>query len=359
MGYTKRIQSLRKILTRFSCKAAIISNKNHIRYLCGFEADGAFFIVTDKKTHLLISPLYKTQIERLMPEMHIHFPTKGLCEAVKKYRILPISKCAGIGIEYSEMSVALYQMLCKKFPAFTFKNIGGDLAFLRAQKELHEVRCIAKAASIADKVYSCILKEIRPGVSEKYVAARISFLLRQLGSEGDSFSPIVASGPHTAFPHAALTSRKLAKGDLVLFDFGAIYKGYHSDMTRTVSMGAPTQLQKKIYTIVSNAQEKGVRLLSAGKLCNTIDKSCRSYIEKNGYGKNFFHSTGHGVGLDVHEYPRVSSESKARLKERYVVTIEPGIYIKGWGGVRIEDLYVINSSSAQRLTRSNKKFISL
>lgn len=208
-----------------------------------------------------------------------------------------------------------------------------------------------KAAQIVDQILARL--EVKDGLSEKAVAQQIKSLLKSYGAR-PAFRIIVASGKRSAIPHGFATDKKISCGEFVVIDFGALYNGYRSDITRTIIVGEATTKQKKIYQIVKEAQKKGIKAVRAGRVCQEVDRAVRDYIEKKGYGKCFFHSTGHGIRRKVHEAPKISPRNKRRLKEGTVITIEPGIYLKGWGGVRIEDMFLVTKRGCKVLTKAKK-----
>jgi Xaa-Pro aminopeptidase len=223
---------------------------------------------------------------------------------------------------------------------------------LRQVKDSEELARMRKAAIFADKGMQRAYDIISPGKTEIDVAAEIEYEMRKHGSYGVAFDTIVASGPHSAIPHGGCGERKLKTGDLVVIDMGATYKHYRSDMTRTIIVGKASQKQKKIYNVVKNAQETAYQNILADVKAKVPDAKAREIIQKAGYGKHFVHGLGHGVGLEVHEHPVLNSSSKDILKERNVVTDEPGIYIIGFGGIRIEDTILVKKEKSERLTKS-------
>jgi Xaa-Pro aminopeptidase len=208
-----------------------------------------------------------------------------------------------------------------------------------------------KAIKIADSVLASL--DIREGQSEKEIAIKIKDLLKKFGAL-PAFRIIVASGKRSAKPHGFATAKKIRKADLVVIDFGALYNGFRSDITRTVIVGKSSALQRKIYRIVHQAAERAIKRVKDGIPCCDVDKAARDFIEKKGFGKYFIHSTGHGIKRKVHEAPKISKNNRRKLKQGMVITIEPGIYIKGWGGIRIEDMVLVTKSGCKVLTRSPK-----
>lgn len=205
-----------------------------------------------------------------------------------------------------------------------------------------------KAIGIAEQVFKKL--NITGGQKEKEVANQIKTLLKEYGAR-PAFRIIVASGKRSAKPHGFASKKRIKRGDLVVIDFGALYNGYRSDITRTFVIGRPTQKQRKVFRIVREAQRRGIKAVKAGRTCCEVDRAARGYIEKRGFGKNFIHTTGHGIGKKVHQAPKISKRNRNRLRMGMVITIEPGIYIKGWGGVRIEDMVLVTERGCKVLTK--------
>ena len=222
---------------------------------------------------------------------------------------------------------------------------------MRVIKDEDEIKLMKKAASIGDKALEQVLKIIKPGVMEIEIAAELEYQMRKLGGEGTSFDTIVASGKRSAIPHGVASKKRVKKGELITIDFGTFYKGYASDMTRTFALGKPSKQLIEIYDVVYNAQKNAREKVKLGMKMKEVDALARNYIAQKGYGDRFTHSLGHGVGLNVHERPHVSQQSKEVLKEGMVITIEPGVYVPGKGGVRIEDMVVFINGKKTILTR--------
>ena len=259
-----------------------------------------------------------------------------------------------IGFESDFVSFEVYRLLGQAFA--TAEVIPIKLDHLRVQKDPEEIALIKKAVDIADAAFSHVLRMIHPGISELDVAFELETTMRRLGSAKPAFDTIVASGKRSAMPHGVASDKLLEMGDLVTMDFGAVYQGYHSDMTRTVVLGKATDAQRRVYDTVLKAQLTGVGAVKAGKLCCEVDAEARNVITAANYGEYFGHGLGHCVGLVIHEEPRLSPMNQTgRLAENMVVTVEPGIYIPDWGGVRIEDIVVVTSSGCDILTASDKQ----
>jgi Xaa-Pro aminopeptidase len=285
----------------------------------------------------------------------IFFAPGSLFQEVAKKRLLRPSMHVGYEAEYC--SAATSQILPARIKVRTLIPTVSFFSTLTAVKDEEELTAIREAVAITDRVFKKILPLLKPGVMEREIAAEITYWHRMFGAEADSFEPIVASGSQGALPHANPSEKKIQSGDMVVMDFGCRVRGYCSDMTRTVAVGKPHRELKKIYGIVLEAQQGALDRVRAGVSAKAIDAAARAVIRKAGYGKYFLHSLGHGVGLHIHEDLRLSAKSKAVLQEGNVVTVEPGIYLPGLGGVRIEDDIIVTSNGCAILNRSPKELL--
>ncbi|MEG1501707.1 MAG: M24 family metallopeptidase, partial [Clostridiales bacterium] len=233
------------------------------------------------------------------------------------------------------------------------------IEYIRSFKDEDELACLAQAAAIADKAFALLLPEIKPNISEKQLAAKLIYYIYSCGGEELSFPSIIASGTNGAFCHVMPSDKLIADGDLITFDFGAVYRGYHSDMTRTLAVGKVNQKQKEIYSLVLEAQMAALDGLKAGLTGSQGDKLARDIIAAQGYGDNFGHSLGHGVGLEIHEYPNLAPSNNQKLAVNQVVTVEPGIYIPSWGGIRIEDTVIIKENGVEIINEFPKDLLIL
>ena len=263
-----------------------------------------------------------------------------------------------IGFEGDHMSYAQYESMNQMFPDANWENMSMILEDLASVKDDHEIDCFRTAVEVTDKVYEEILPMLRPGYSEKDVANAMVSKYREY-AEGEAYSPIVATGPNGALPHAIPTDREFQNGDFVVIDAAAKYGGYHADMTRTPVVGSSTSKHEEIYSIVKEAQQRGCDIAKAGVPCKDVDAATRDYITEMGYGEYYTHGTGHGLGLEIHTSPRFSPQSEQVLEKNNVMTIEPGIYLAGWGGVRIEDDVIIGNEDCEILNKTTKELVVL
>jgi Xaa-Pro aminopeptidase len=354
-GTVRRLESLRKKFRNID--AFIVSNDSSVRYFTGFTGGGALLLVTKAKARLFTTPLYGEQSEEETEGIEIEIAKDSILG--KLARSKAIRPLKHIGFELGHMLHQEYEKLkslLKDKELVGFKNLPEKI---RMTKDEGEIDYIAKAAEIGDRVFKEITRIIRPGITEKDLAIEIDYLLRKNGGEKPAFDTIIASGPRSSLPHATPTDRKIAEGDFLTFDFGTKFRGYASDMTRTVIVGKFTKEMRKIYDVVLKAQTEAVLKARPGVKFKELDGIARDIIKKEGYGDKFIHSLGHGVGLDVHESPRISKKGKGEVTKGMVFTIEPGIYIKGVGGVRIEDTVVVRDGVTEILTKSPKEFMVL
>ncbi len=351
-----RIAQLRAGLKARKLDGIIVSYLPHVRYLCGFSGSAGQLLVTASDAVFFTDFRYEGQIAE-----ELHSGVRGLIERDPHKRMLAdklVVPGMAIGYQDQHATVSAYEQWKASLKRVRLVPVGSFVAELVMVKTPDEIARIKKAADIAGKVYRQILTIAAPGVRENELAMEISYLGRKFGADGDAFDIIVASGPRGALPHGRFSTRKIRKGELVTLDFGFSYKGLNSDMTRTFAVGEPNSEARKIYSIVLEAQMKGVAAARAGITGKALDAACRDVIAAAGYGAQFGHSTGHGLGIDVHELPRVAAtNTDDKLKAGSVVTIEPGIYIPGRCGVRIEDDVVLTATGCTVLTRAPKKLI--
>ena len=351
-----RISSARGYLERYACDVLLFIDLNNIRYLTGFTGSDGAFVLAGNRGCFLTDSRYVTQAAgevTAFETAEYRVKLDGICEALKKIG------ARKVGFAADHTTVAQLTSLAAALPELEFKPIGTDLDDLRIIKEQGEVELLDRCAEIASLALLATLDRIRPGAVERDVALSLEFAMRESGADDKSFDFIVASGVRGALPHGKASSKQICAGELVTLDFGAVYRGYHSDETVTVSLGRPNDRQREIYSIVKDAHDRALEAVRPGVSCRDLDGIARGYIDSKGYGGFFGHGLGHGVGLEVHERPVISPRSDSVLEEGMVCTIEPGIYIPDWGGVRIEDTVLVTGCGCRVLTRVSKDLLIL
>jgi Xaa-Pro aminopeptidase len=351
----QRLKAVRVLMAAQRLQSMIVTEMAHVRYLTGFTGSCGLCLITPAQQFFITDRRYKSQALLEVESFKIFIAKQNLFPVLVEKKMIPTG--SRIGFESRHISVADMNRLKNLLPFRHFISATSILEDVTAVKDDREIDLIRCAAGISDKVFKKILTLVRPGVKECDIAAEISYLHRKYGAESDAFDPIVASGERGALPHARASEKKIRRGEMVVLDFGCCYQGYNSDMTRTLAVGNPSPEMKKVYQIVLDAQEKAIDAVRNGVPARSIDAIARKHIQRNGYGRNFFHSLGHGLGIHVHDPLRVSALSGAVLKTGNVLTIEPGIYFPGRGGVRIEDDIVVREQSCDRLTTSSHELI--
>ena len=329
-------------------EAVLITSYPNIFYYSGFTSEDAYLIITKDSSLLLTDSRYTIQAKQQSSSYEV-------CEISKTESIIKSLKQQILCIEEDVVSISQFSKLQgygKKVKPFS-----KTIKYPRRVKEKEEIRKIAQAEELGDRAFSYVLDLIKPGKTEKEIAIELEFFMRRNGASKLSFDTICASGVRSAMPHGVASDKIIEKGDFLTLDFGCVLDGYCSDMTRTVVVGEATQRQKEIYQIVLDAQKSVLDSLRAGISGKDADKLARDIIDKAGYKDNFGHGTGHSVGVEIHELPSLSPKSKDILEAGNIVSVEPGIYIEGFGGVRIEDLVQISAENALNLTKSEKDLL--
>ncbi len=350
----KRIEQLKALLNEKSLDAILITHIPNIRYLSGFSGSSAAVLITKSKSFFITDFRYKDQSNEQVHgfEIRINYNQTDELKIVVESQGLKI-----IGFEANHLTYGSYDNLSNNFTGVKFVPITEAVEKLTMKKTDDELAKIQKAVDITDETFSRMLEFIKPGMRELDVSAEITYTHKKLGASKDSFDPIVASGWRAALPHGIASNKIIESGDIITLDFGCVYEGFCSDMTRTISAGTPPDEIKKIYQIVLDAQLKAIDAAKAGVSSKSVDTTARDYIASKGYGENFGHGLGHGLGIEVHEMPGLSQRMDMPLVENSVVTIEPGIYIEGLGGVRIEDDIIIKSNKCVVMNKSPKELI--
>lgn len=360
MGTTKerdqqRLERLRQALAARQWDGIMFTSPEDLRYVTGFTGGEGACLVSGSDQVLFVDFRYVTQAQEEAPSFRL-VRFEDLIQALRDEIVQ--QRLQTVAYEGLFLPVRRFQKMQQALPHVNWVDQENLIEQLRAIKEPQEIAAIERAAALADLAFDHLRGFIQAGQTEQEIALELEFFLRSHGSEGVSFPSIVASGPNGALPHAQPGPRRLQRGDLVVLDFGAVVDGYHSDMTRTVVVEEADEQAKKVYQIVLAAQQAGLEAVRPGRSGRDVDAEARQVIAAAGYGEYFGHGLGHGVGLAIHEDPpRLSARAESTLAVNMVVTVEPGIYLPGWGGVRIEDLVVVTATGCRILSHSPKELI--
>lgn len=353
--FETRRANLRKLIRKEGAEALLVTSFTNVTYLTGFTGDDSYLLVGPKDTILISDPRYTTQLEEECPDVthHIRPPGESMLDGVSK--AVTSAKVAKLAVEADSMSVALYGQISGKLSRASLMQAAGLVEELRVVKDKQEIEEICVAARYAEKGFAILRATLRPELTEKEVAADLEHQMRLLGATGCSFPPIIAVGARAALPHARPTEQKIGAADFVLVDWGATARQYKSDLTRVLVTGKISPKLERVYNVVLDAQERAIAAVRPGMTGREVDAVARGVIKDAGFGKQFGHGLGHGLGLDIHEAPRLAAAAEQVLKPGMVVTVEPGIYLPGWGGVRIEDDILITKDGCEVLTNVPKK----
>jgi Xaa-Pro aminopeptidase len=335
--YARRRERVRQRLRKLGADGLLVSREVHVRYLTGFTGDDSYLLVTRHGERMLSDARYETQIEQECPglDVLIRRPPRTLVELTAQG--VRQAKAAVLVLEADHVTLQLRDQLAAELAGVELVGIEGWVQELREIKDREEIEAIRKAIRVAERTFEVMRAGLRGEQTERGVAADLEHQVRIFGGERCSFPPIVAAGARAALPHARPTAAKLAGESFVLFDWGAVVEGYMSDLTRVVTTAKIPPKLERVYGVVLTAQLQAIASIRPGVLLSEVDAVARGVIEAAGFGKRFGHGLGHGFGLEIHEQPRLAPRQDRPLQAGMVVTVEPGIYLPGWGGVRIED----------------------
>ncbi len=353
---TSRLSKLRANLKENGLDAMLISCAENRRYISGFTGSAGYLFITQKEAILCTDFRYIEQAGEQAPEFQVErikASVDWLLQLCKK------TGAASVGFEGGDLTFNIYHSFVdaikgSKNGNISLKPTSNVVEKIRGIKDKEEIRLLTRAVQISDEALDEVSATIRPGQTEAEVAWKLELAMREKGAEALSFDIIVGAGPNGALPHHRAADVPLKDGQPVVIDMGCKYKGYCSDLTRTIFVGQPDDMFHKVYDIVLGAQLTAEATLQAGMTAGDVDKLARQMIEKAGYGDNFGHGLGHGVGLAIHEYPGIGPASTAVMENGMVFTVEPGIYIPGWGGVRIEDVAILENGRAKVISKARK-----
>lgn len=354
----QRVVHLQNVMNQQGVEALLLTNRRNCYYISGFTGTSGVVLLTKNDAYLITDFRYLSQVKEQSPDFTVmeHIGNQmyaKVAETCKRLGILTLH------FEPEHLSYAEYQELSMAVDQITLQPIGNVMEQIRGQKDEKELSFIQKAIYIAEDAFRQLLAELTPGLTEQQVALRLEWLMRERGASGVSFDMIVASGVRSALPHGVASDKRIEIGELVTFDFGCYFQGYVSDITRTIAIGSCSDEQREIYEIVRAANEKAITEIGPGMRASDADAIARDFIDQAGYADWFGHGTGHGIGLDIHEYPRLGKSSDDVLLPGMVVTVEPGIYLKDQFGVRIEDDIYITPEGNKVLTSLPKELIIL
>lgn len=334
-------------------EAILISSYPNIFYYSGFTSEDAYLLISHDKQLLITDSRYTIQAK----EQAVDFEVVDIKNGWEN--IFKMADSEYLGYEENHLTVREFRAMQKKSGLKEMVEMQKLINAPRRVKDENELRIISDAERIGDEAFSYVLDRIKAGRTEREIALDIEFFMKKQGATALSFDTISASGLRSAMPHGVATDKELENGDFLTLDFGCVYNGYCSDMTRTVVIGKANDKQKEIYSIVLNAQMSAINALVAGKKCSEVDAVARNIIKDANYGENFGHGLGHSVGIEIHENPSLSPNCHDIIEEGNVITVEPGIYVEGFGGVRIEDLVAVTKDGVKNLTSSPKELIEL
>jgi Xaa-Pro aminopeptidase len=355
--YHTRIHKLQTILSEIKLPAFITGDLPSIRYLTGFSGSSAWLVITARQSIFLTDFRYQEQIRNEVTASIKIITKKRITAELAGLKVL--SQINRIGFQADKMSFAVFQEFKAAVPNKKWLPLKDPVKNLRLVKDMGEIAALQKAIDITQQAFQEILPLIKPGVSEIDLAGELEYRLRKKGSPQPAFPTIVASGARSVLPHGSASLKKINHGDFVVFDFGGMWKGYCGDFTRTIVVGRANREKKKIYQTVLKAQSAALAAVRDNITARELDSVARQVIQKAGYDKYFGHGLGHGIGLEVHEDPRISQLSTDTLHTGMVHSIEPGIYVPSLGGVRIEDVVVVEKNGCRNLTNADKELIEL
>ena len=353
--YAKRLSKVKNILFSKNLDCLLLTDASNIFYISGFKGyEGIFLLIPKDKEPTLFVP--KLEYDRANEESRIHVEhyenyKKALIESIERIA------CRKIGICYKRVPHHIVVLVKNKISNVNVVDISEDIANIRMIKDDEEIERIKRAVEIAEKGLEEARNIIGEGVSELEVAAKVEYTMRIMGSEKTPFATIVASGSHAALPHAVTSDKVIRSGEVVVVDLGATFKGYVSDLTRTISVGRVREEIKDMFQAVLEAQKAAIKAIKPGVKAAAVDNEARNVLKEYGYEKYFIHGTGHGIGIDVHEPPALRKESNIELKKGMVVTVEPGVYVKNLAGIRIEDDVVVTDTSYFVLSKFERNLV--
>jgi Xaa-Pro aminopeptidase len=348
--YSLRRKKLRHLLQTAKVDGLLVTNFKNVTYLTGFTGDDSYLLISERGETLITDRRYTIQLAEECPNLALEVRPPGDTMLPAVGGVIGRAKIRRLGIEGKSATASFQRSLSKELPKHELVITENLVEQLRAIKDKDEIAATRIACAVARRAFEAVRAMMTPEMTELDIAAELEYRARRLGARGLSFAPIIAVGPRAALPHAAPSNRRLSESDFVLIDWGANFGHYLSDLTRVVVTGKISPKLRKIYGVVLRAQLAAIEAIRPGAACEDIDAVARSIITRAGYGPHFGHGLGHGTGLDIHEAPRFAAGQKTHLEPGMIVTVEPGVYLQNWGGVRIEDDVLVTRSGHEVLS---------
>lgn len=353
--YPERRDKLRQAIRKAGVEALLVTDFTNVSYLTGFSGEDAYLLVQHTGEVLISDGRFTTQLDEECPGLERFIRKTGVLLSEATTKVLSLAKIGKLAVEADAMTVAFREKIGSKLPNLEITPTSGLVEELRQIKDKEEIALIREAARQAEKAFAVLRATLRPEKTEKQVSDELEFQMRMFGARGVSFPSIVAVGPRAALPHARPTSVAIGSDEFVLVDWGADGGPYKSDLTRVLVTGKISPKLERIYRVVLNAQLEAIAAIRPGASLSDVDRVARQAIEREGFGRYFGHGLGHGLGMQVHEAPRMSPKASGSFRPGMVVTVEPGIYLPGWGGVRIEDDVLVTRTGHEVLTSVPKQ----
>ena len=345
-----RRRRLLRELTRQERSALLVCDPVNVRYLTGFTGEDSFLLLAGKQAVMVSDARFMTQLERECPDVELHIRRTGTTLAEAVAQVARSLRLRQLAVEADWLSVSQFQALEKHLEQVELVPVSGMVEQLRVIKDAEEVALIRQAVHVAQRAFQATVATLRGDASERQVAAELEYTIRRLGGQGCSFPPIVAVGANAALPHAPVGETRIGQASVLLIDWGARWRGYASDLTRTLATGRVLKRFARAYQAVLEAQQAAIQAIAPGVACTQVDRAARRVLEKYGLGRYFTHSLGHGIGLKVHELPRLAPKQQTPLAPGMVVTVEPGVYLPGRFGIRIEDDVLVTPEGREVLS---------
>jgi Xaa-Pro aminopeptidase len=355
MDFETRREKVRKAMRKLGVEALLVTDFKNVTYLTGFTGEDSLLLIREKGETLLTDGRFTTQLTQECPDLDLLVRKPGISILQAIIRALKTAEISRLAIESESMTVGMEDKISDKLPNLAIMPTTGLVEKLRLVKDREEIELIRLAIRQAEKAFGVIRASLKPEMTEKQICDELEHQFRLFGAKSASFPSIVALGSRAALPHATPGNDRLSDSEFLLIDWGACEGLYHSDLTRTLVAGRIPPKFARVYKTVLDAQRKAIEAIRPGVISQDVDDAARSVIAKAGYGRRFTHGLGHGLGLQVHEGPRLAAKNQTVLKPGMVVTVEPGIYIPGWGGVRIEDDVLVTRSGHEVLTHVPKE----